>query len=168
MVLRRIRTWPVTPLVAPRQDASERRRGLRSTASVQPSIVGRKGEPVPVAAIEHVQLAMPPGREQAARDFYQGILGIPEVPKPAHLASRGGAWFERGALKIHLGVETDFRPARKAHPALLVIDLPELVARLKAHNMQVIDDDPLPGYFRVYIADPFGNRIELMERRTGD
>lgn len=116
-----------------------------------------------IAAIEHVQLAMPPGQEAAARDFYQGILGIPEVPKPPHLAKRGGAWFERGALKIHLGVEADFRAARKAHPALLVVDLAALIARLEQNNVAVIDDDPMEGYLRVYIADPFGNRIELME-----
>ena len=119
-----------------------------------------------VASIEHVQLAMPPGREDAARTFYQGMLGIPEVPKPPHLAKRGGVWFERGTLKIHLGVEADFRPARKAHPALLVVDLEALIARLKKHGIEVVDDDPLEGYLRVFVADPFGNRIELMERSS--
>lgn len=118
-----------------------------------------------VVAIEHVQLAMPSGMENEARAFYRDLLGIPEVPKPPHLAKRGGAWFERGALKIHLGVEADFRPARKAHPALLVDDLDALVARLKASGVKVIDDEPLEGYARVYVADPFGNRIELMEPR---
>ena len=103
--------------------------------------------------------------EQAAREFYEGLLGIPEVPKPAELAKRGGAWFESGSLKVHLGVEADFRPARKAHPALLVADLEALVARLKRHNMKIVDGDRLDGYFRVYVADPFGNRIELMEPR---
>ena len=106
---------------------------------------------------------MPPGMEDAARAFYQEVLGIPEVPKPPHLAKRGGAWFERGALKIHLGVEADFRPARKAHPALLVVDLESLIAKLKQRGIAVIDDDPMDGYLRVYVADPFGNRIELME-----
>ena len=110
---------------------------------------------------------MPPGKEAAAREFYEGVLGIPEVPKPPHLAKRGGAWFERGTLKIHLGVEADFRPARKAHPALLVVDLESLIARLKEHSIKVIDDDPLEGYLRVYVADPFGNRIELMEPLRG-
>jgi len=85
-----------------------------------------------ITAIEHVQLAMPPGKESEAREFYAGLLGIPEVPKPPDLAKRGGAWFERGSLKIHLGVEADFRPARKAHPALLVVDLPALVAAIAA------------------------------------
>ncbi|HYJ95855.1 MAG TPA: hypothetical protein VEV86_14590, partial [Vicinamibacterales bacterium] len=98
-----------------------------------------------------MQLAMPPGKEAAAREFYEGVLGIPEVPKPPHLAKRGGAWFERGTLKIHLGVEADFRPARKAHPALLVVDLEGLIARLKEHSVKIIDDDPLEGYLRVYV-----------------
>ena len=105
--------------------------------------------------------------EHAARAFYEGLLGIPEVPKPANLAKRGGAWFERGSLKIHLGVEADFRPARKAHPALLVNDLAGLIVQLKAHGVSVIEDHPLEGYLRVYVADPFGNRIELMESRQG-
>lgn len=118
---------------------------------------------MPIIAIEHVQLAMPPGMEQIAREFYCNILGIPEAPKPPELEKRGGIWFEQGPLKIHLGVEADFRPARKAHPAFLVTQLEALVARLRAHNVNVIDDTPLEGYFRVYISDPFGNRIELME-----
>ena len=117
-----------------------------------------------VIGIDHVQLAMPAGREDEARAFYARILGIPEVPKPPELAKRGGAWFENGAVKVHLGVEGDFRPARKAHPALLVQDLPGLVLRLRAAGAAVVDDDePLPGYDRVFTADPFGNRLELME-----
>jgi catechol 2,3-dioxygenase-like lactoylglutathione lyase family enzyme len=115
-----------------------------------------------ILAIEHVQLAMPPGGEGDARAFYAGLLGIPEVPKPPELAKRGGVWFEAGALKIHLGVEADFRPARKAHPALLVGDLRALVDRLRAAGVDV-RDDPLDGHYRVYVADPFGNRIELLE-----
>jgi catechol 2,3-dioxygenase-like lactoylglutathione lyase family enzyme len=122
---------------------------------------------MPAIAIEHVQLAMPQGREEQARDFYSGILGIPEVPKPPELAKRGGAWFEKVGLKIHLGVEADFRPARKAHPALLVEDLTQLVDRLKANGYAVRDDEPLEGYDRVFVSDPFGNRIELMERLHG-
>src|SRR6478736_8418196 len=96
-----------------------------------------------ILAIEHVQLAMPPGGEDDARAFYAGLLGIPEVPKPPELAKRGGVWFESGPLKIHLGVEADFRPARKAHPALLVTELEQLVARLKQHQVKVVDDEPL-------------------------
>jgi catechol 2,3-dioxygenase-like lactoylglutathione lyase family enzyme len=118
---------------------------------------------MPVTAIDHVQLAMPPGREADAVAFYQGLLGIDHVPKPPNLAVRGGCWFERGPLKIHLGVEQDFRAARKAHPALLVDDLAGLVARLRAAGVPIRDDEPLAGYDRVYADDPFGNRIELME-----
>ena len=119
-----------------------------------------------VVAIDHVQLAMPAGREADARAFYADVLGIPEQPKPPHLAERGGCWFERGALKIHLGVEKDFIPARKAHPALIVADLPALAATLKRAGHRVVDDEPLEGYTRVYVDDPFGNRIELMEPLT--
>jgi catechol 2,3-dioxygenase-like lactoylglutathione lyase family enzyme len=113
--------------------------------------------------LEHVQLAMPVGGETSAREFYRDVLGIPEIPKPANLAKRGGCWFERGELKIHLGVEADFRPARKAHAALLVVDLEALIGNLKVAGYTVRDDEPLKGYHRVYVDDPFGNRIELME-----
>jgi catechol 2,3-dioxygenase-like lactoylglutathione lyase family enzyme len=116
-----------------------------------------------VKAIDHVQLAMPPGRESEARAFYEGLLGIPEIPKPSNLAKRGGCWFARGSLKIHLGVDPDFRPARKAHPALLVEDLTGLVTRLEAAGHRCAFDEPLEGYRRVYVNDPFGNRIELLE-----
>jgi catechol 2,3-dioxygenase-like lactoylglutathione lyase family enzyme len=116
-----------------------------------------------VLSIDHVQLAMPAGREAEARAFYAALLGISEQPKPPHLAQRGGCWFERGALKIHLGVEQGFLPARKAHPALIVDDLPSLVAALKAAGHHVAEDEPLAGCHRVYVDDPFGNRIELME-----
>ncbi|WP_394686508.1 VOC family protein [uncultured Xanthomonas sp.] len=120
-----------------------------------------------IERLDHVQLAMPPGREDQARAFYAGLLDIPEVPKPPHLAARGGCWFERGALKLHLGVEADFRPARKAHPALVVDGLQELVATLMERGYRVVEDAPLDGYTRRYIDDPFGNRIELMEPVAG-
>jgi catechol 2,3-dioxygenase-like lactoylglutathione lyase family enzyme len=116
-----------------------------------------------VKEIEHVQLAMPPGKESEARGFYEGVLGIPEVPKPPNLARRGGCWFVQGALKIHLGVENDFRAARKAHPALLVEDLPALRAIIQAAGHSLQTDEPLEGYDRIYVNDPFGNRIELIE-----
>ncbi|MGO9932069.1 MAG: VOC family protein [Steroidobacteraceae bacterium] len=118
-----------------------------------------------ITRIEHVQLAMPAGGEALARAFYHGALGIPEIPKPPHLAKRGGCWFERGDLKIHLGVEAAFRPARKAHPALLVADLAALKERLTTLGYALRDDEPLEGYQRIYVEDPFGNRIELMEPR---
>jgi catechol 2,3-dioxygenase-like lactoylglutathione lyase family enzyme len=116
-----------------------------------------------ITGIEHVQLAMPAGGEDLARGFYGRILGITETPKPAHLAKRGGCWFERGNLKIHLGVEADFRPARKAHVALLVTGLPALIETLRAEGCSMKQDEPLEGYNRIYVDDPFGNRIELME-----
>lgn len=116
-----------------------------------------------IVGIDHVQLAMPAGREEDARRFYCLLLGIPEIPKPAELAKRGGVWFESGQVKIHLGVDQDFRPARKAHPALLVKDLRGLVERLRNASVAVVDDEPLAGYCRVYVTDPFGNRLELME-----
>jgi catechol 2,3-dioxygenase-like lactoylglutathione lyase family enzyme len=119
---------------------------------------------VPLLRIDHVQLAMPCGGEDRAREFYSGLLGIPEVPKPEALAKRGGCWFESGDLKVHLGVEAEFRAARKAHPAFLVRGLGGLVERLRAAGAEVIDDGLLPGHERVYVTDPFGNRLELVER----
>jgi catechol 2,3-dioxygenase-like lactoylglutathione lyase family enzyme len=116
-----------------------------------------------ILRIEHVQLAMPPGQEDEARAFYSGLLGIPEVPKPSALAARGGAWFERGEVRIHLGVEADFRAARKAHPAFVVRDLAALAARLRAAGVEVTEDGLFPGHDRIYVADPFGNRLELLE-----
>jgi catechol 2,3-dioxygenase-like lactoylglutathione lyase family enzyme len=114
-------------------------------------------------SIDHVQLAMPSGREAEARAFYEGVLGIPEVPKPANLVSRGGCWFERGDLKIHLGVEAGFRPARKAHPAFIVENLADWKASILAAGYTLRPDEDLAGYDRTYVDDPFGNRIELLE-----
>jgi catechol 2,3-dioxygenase-like lactoylglutathione lyase family enzyme len=116
-----------------------------------------------IEALDHVQLAMPAGREPEAIAFYEGLLGITHVAKPPHLAVRGGCWFEDGPLKVHLGVDADFRPARKAHPALRVRDLPSLLAALRAAGVRVVYDEPLDGYDRAYVDDPFGNRIELLE-----
>jgi catechol 2,3-dioxygenase-like lactoylglutathione lyase family enzyme len=119
-----------------------------------------------IVALDHVQLAMPAGGEAAARRFYRDLLGIPERPKPAHLAARGGCWFERGALKVHLGVDKEFHPARKAHPAFLVEDLEALAAKLRAAGFEPKADEPLEGYDRLYVNDPFGNRIELMQAKS--
>ena len=116
-----------------------------------------------IEALHHIQLAMPPGREAQARAFYEGLLGIAEVAKPPNLARRGGCWFENNSVRIHLGVEQDFRAARKAHPAFVVLDLSDLAARLRAAGHPTWTDEPLQGWNRVYVDDPFGNRIELME-----
>jgi catechol 2,3-dioxygenase-like lactoylglutathione lyase family enzyme len=119
---------------------------------------------VKVRNIDHVQLAMPPGEEERARTFYGGVLGLTEVLKPADLAKRGGVWFEQDTVKIHLGVETDFRPARKAHPALIVEGLAEIIARCTRLGYAAKPDVSVDGYRRIHVDDPFGNRIELMER----
>jgi catechol 2,3-dioxygenase-like lactoylglutathione lyase family enzyme len=115
-----------------------------------------------VVRLDHVQLAMPPGREQEAVSFYDGILGIKVCPKPPPLAARGGCWFESATVKVHLGVEEGFRPALKAHPALVVEGLGELVTALSLAGHAVRWDDELAGVRRCFVADPFGNRIELI------
>jgi catechol 2,3-dioxygenase-like lactoylglutathione lyase family enzyme len=119
-----------------------------------------------IRGIDHVQLAMPVGGEADATEFYEGLLGIPRVAKPANLAGRGGCWFESPPTRIHLGVEADFRPARKAHPALLVQGLEQLVATLRTAGATLRSDEPLDGFARIYVDDPFGNRIELLEPLT--
>jgi catechol 2,3-dioxygenase-like lactoylglutathione lyase family enzyme len=118
--------------------------------------------------VHHVQVAIPAGEERRARDFYGGVLGLTELPKPANLAARGGVWFAIGHRQLHLGVDADFRPARKAHPAFLVRDLALLLERCRHARVRVVDDEPLAGFRRAYVADPFGNRIELLEPLGGE
>lgn len=118
-----------------------------------------------ILSIDHVQIAMPAGQEEQARAFYVDVLGFTEIPKPAELAKRGGAWFRSGNAQLHLGVENDFRPARKAHPAFLVSDLDELLAKVQKAGYETdTTQPPLEGYKRVHVFDPFDNRIELMEK----
>lgn len=116
-----------------------------------------------LAAVDHVQLAAPPGSEGALRAYYVDVLGMAEVPKPPVLAGRGGCWFEAGAVRLHLGIEADFRPARKAHPGLLVRDIEAYAARVAALGAGVTWDDHLPGHRRFYSEDPVGNRLEFLE-----
>lgn len=116
----------------------------------------------PFTAIDHVQLAMSAGEEDRARAFYGELLGMSEIPKPVELAKRGGCWFESGNVQIHLGVESNFHPARKAHPALRCRDYDALTARLRGAGVEVIDDSSIPEVRRCHIVDPFGNRIELI------
>ena len=118
---------------------------------------------VELIAIDHVQLAMPAGGEAKARTFYVALLGLEEITKPAALARRGGAWFTSGSVQVHLGVEEPFQPARKAHPAFRIRGLAELVRRCEAAGYPITREAPLPGQDRVHVADPFGNRIELIE-----
>jgi len=118
-----------------------------------------------ILAIDHVQIAMPAGEEEKARAFYVELLGFREIPKPPELAKRGGAWFQSGDVQLHLGVESDFRAARKAHPAFVVDDLDALVAAVQSAGYDTdTSRPPLDGYKRAHIFDPFGNRIELMEK----
>lgn len=113
--------------------------------------------------LHHVQLAMPTGEEAMARRFFGGVLDMQEVEKPPELARRGGVWFRKGDLELHLGVEEDFRPARKAHPGIITDDLDGLAERLAASGIEVRPDDALPGFRRFYIDDCFGNRLEFLE-----
>jgi catechol 2,3-dioxygenase-like lactoylglutathione lyase family enzyme len=114
-------------------------------------------------AVDHVQLAIPPGGEAAARAFYADLLGLKEQPKPAALAARGGCWFESEHVKVHCGVEDPFRPARKAHIAFRVDDVSRLAECARREGLEVKDDDDLPGHDRVFIFDPFGNRLEFLK-----
>ncbi|WP_210335441.1 VOC family protein [Microvirga sp.] len=113
--------------------------------------------------LDHVQLAIPPGAEDLCRTFYSGLLGLSEVQKPPALAKRGGLWLECGSVRIHLGVEEDFRPARKAHPAITVTDLDALARLLSDAGHEPAWDDAIPDVRRFYVQDPVGNRIEFMQ-----
>jgi len=118
-----------------------------------------------ILSIDHVQLAMPVGDEAKARAFFVEILGFTEIPKPPELAKRGGAWFQSENVQLHIGVENDFRPARKAHPAFIVDDLDSLISKAQRAGYETdTSQPPLDGYKRAHVFDPFGNRIELMEK----
>jgi catechol 2,3-dioxygenase-like lactoylglutathione lyase family enzyme len=116
--------------------------------------------------IHHVQLPCPVGSEDASRAFYSGVLGLAEVDKPPALARRGGCWFRGHGIELHLGVERDFRPARKAHPGLQVTGLDDWAARLSAAGYPVRFDGEFPGMRRFYASDPHGNRLEFLEPVT--
>jgi catechol 2,3-dioxygenase-like lactoylglutathione lyase family enzyme len=117
---------------------------------------------VVLEGIDHVQLAAPPGCEAEARRFFGGLLGLEELEKPEPLRERGGVWFRIGSQQLHVGVEADFAPARKAHPAFAVRDYDVVRSRLRAAAVEVRDDTAVPGVRRCYLADPWGNRIELV------
>ena len=117
-----------------------------------------------ILGLDHVQLAIPPGGEDAARDFWVGVLGFCELEKPAALRVRGGAWFEAGGVQVHVGVEDPFQPAKKAHPAFRVGRLEAVEEALRAAGASVRVGEDLPGVRRLFTEDPFGNRVELLER----
>ena len=121
-----------------------------------------------VIGIDHVQVAAPPGCEEAARAFYGGLLGLEELEKPEPLRARGGCWFRAGRQELHVGVEEPFAPARKAHPGLVVDDLAALEERLAAAGIASERDVPLAGAERLHVADPFGNRLELRQALPSD
>ncbi|WP_078546927.1 VOC family protein [Litchfieldia alkalitelluris] len=115
-------------------------------------------------SIDHIQLAAPKGSEDIAREFFGGILGFIEIEKPEELKKRGGVWFGFEGYQIHIGIEDPFTPAKKAHPAFRIRNIEELKAHLLLNNIEIIEDDKLPGANRIYIHDPFGNRIEVLEK----
>ncbi|MCX5533061.1 glyoxalase [Streptomyces sp. NBC_00006] len=116
-----------------------------------------------LVGVDHVQLAAPPGSEEVLRSFYVDDLGMTELPKPPVLAARGGCWFRSGSAELHLGIDRDFHPAKKAHPGLLVRDIESYARRLAGRGVAVEWDDLLPGWRRFYCSDPVGNRLEILE-----
>ncbi|MFH8929387.1 glyoxalase [Streptomyces pristinaespiralis] len=118
-----------------------------------------------LGGLHHVQLAVPPGTEDLCRRFWGDVLGMTELEKPPVLAARGGCWFRGGGLEVHLGVEQDFAPARKAHPGILVRSLRALAERLEECGHEVTWDGEFPGHDRFYAYDNVGNRLEFMEPR---
>jgi catechol 2,3-dioxygenase-like lactoylglutathione lyase family enzyme len=117
------------------------------------------------AVLDHVQVAIPAGGEEEARRFFGALLGLQEIAKPAALAGRGGCWFQLGDRQLHLGVDPDFTPAKKAHVAISVSELDDLRAELEAAGHETFDEAPLEGRARFFSSDPFGNRMEFLEAR---
>src|SRR5512137_620321 len=121
-----------------------------------------------IARIDHVQIAAPEGCEAAAREFYGTILGLKELEKPPALRVRGGCWFQCGPQQLHIGVEREFHPAKKAHPAFAVLDLDMLRDSLLARGIRVVDDASIPSTQRFYAEDPWGNRLEFVQQQLRD
>ncbi len=144
-----------------RRQSRARRRHI---AELAPTPGGRNHRvSVRAAALDHVQLAMPADREGEAEEFHCGVLGFTVLAKPEPLASRGGRWFASGSVQVHLGVEEDFRPARKARPALRMDGFDDLVAKLEEADASWRWDEDLPGVRRLYVDDPFGSCIEVID-----
>ena len=121
---------------------------------------------MPILNIDHVQIAIPLASESRARGFYSGILGFTEIAKPPEMAERKSIWFVSGGVNLHLGIEPDFTPAKRAHPAFLVEDLETILAACERAGITTKPDISFNGFRRVHVFDPFGNRIELMERKN--
>jgi len=139
-----------------------------SSEAQEPSLCLRRrmiGMGFSFKAIDHIQLAGPKGCEEDARRFYKEILGFQEVDKPEELKKRGGVWFTYGTVQLHIGIEEPFIPAKKAHPAFEIENIEELINHLRNSGVDVIEDSNLPGAQRMYVTDPMGNRIELLEWR---
>ena len=119
---------------------------------------------MPILSINHVQIAVPIASESRARAFYSGILGFTEVAKPAEMAERKSIWFVAGGVNLHLGIELDFTPAKRAHPAFVVEGLDTILVACERAGLTAKPDTPFNGFRRVHVFDPFGNRLELMER----
>jgi catechol 2,3-dioxygenase-like lactoylglutathione lyase family enzyme len=116
-----------------------------------------------IQGLDHVQIAAPPDSQEAAREFYGGLLGLEELEVPQALRDRAGCWFQCGKLQVHIGIQQNFQPAKKAHPAFLTANLDELRSRFQARGMATIDDSDRPGIRRFFAEDPWGNRLEFME-----
>jgi catechol 2,3-dioxygenase-like lactoylglutathione lyase family enzyme len=121
---------------------------------------------MPILSLDHVQVAIPVGGEHRARDFYAGILGFTEIEKPAAMAGRNSLWFAAGSVTLHLGIEPDFHAAKRAHPAFVVADLDEILIACDRAGLATRPDTPFNGFRRVHVFDPFGNRLELMQREV--
>ena len=121
---------------------------------------------MPILNIDHVQIAIPIASEDRARAFYTGILGFDEIAKPPQMADRKSIWFVAGAVNLHLGIEPDFTPAKRAHPAFVVEGLDKILATCERAGISTKPDTSFNGFRRVHVFDPFGNRLELMERTT--
>lgn len=116
--------------------------------------------------LDHVQLAIPEGSEQRCDEFYVDLLGFETLEKPPQLVARGGRWYQRGEAVVHLGIERDFRPAKKAHPALVLDDYVAIIERLGRAGVDVVADEAIPGVRRCHVQDPVGNRLELIDEFT--
>ncbi|MHC8515056.1 VOC family protein [Sporosarcina sp. ITBMC105] len=115
-----------------------------------------------LTGIDHIQIAAPPNAEEQARQFYGKLLGMEEIPKPENLAARGGCWFQCGTQGVHIGIQADFSPAKKAHPGFTVNALPALKSRLEQAGYTISEEPPIDGRTRFFTHDPFGNRIEFL------